>query len=127
MRAPSVQESSQPGMRAPGRWFWPTMSRPHLWTSLLLALLMVVVAPLCSYAALAQVQTQAQSSGLPNEEHREHEHRTEVTAQAPFEARPLPAARRELHTSYKRTSVPPVRLVDLHIPHPSRFSVRRLI
>lgn len=108
----------------------PSTSR-KAWSSLLLAIFMVALLPACFYGGLLRAEVVGSSSNS-NEEHRE-EHREEAERLEELKntsprVRPpvaiLPPARPVL---VRCEPVAAPRLVNPYIPHPSRYSERRLI
>jgi hypothetical protein len=93
------------------------------WTWLF-AIYLVTTLPACFYGALSRAQVVGPTT---EEEHREHVEK-KVVAEAEARTRPPTAARRaSVRISRPDSPVYQLRIVDLYIPHPSRFSVRRLI
>jgi hypothetical protein len=112
---------SSTGIRDHRGWFSASPMRTWTW---LFAIYLVTALPACFYGALSRAQVVGPTT---EEEHREH---VEKKAVASDEARtrPIGAARRAT-VRITRPEAPAyqLRIVDLYIPHPSRFSVRRLI
>lgn len=90
----------------------------------LFAIYLVTMLPACFYGALQRAEAVGSTT---EEEHRDHVPKKPVTA-AEARMRP-PAAARRSSVQISRPDAPiyRLRIVDLYISHPSRFSVRRLI
>lgn len=101
-------------------------------TSLLIATFLVALFPVCFYGALtraAAASTQAPSNGNTNEEHRE-EHRGEHEKKVEATVRATPPTPHRHELELRIQIVPSTRfssIVSLHVPHPSRYTERRLI
>lgn len=116
-----MYRETQTGIRDRRGWFSASPMRAWTW---LFAIYLVTTLPACFYGALQRAQVVGPTT---EEEHREHVEKKAVTA-AEARARPPTAARRSsVQISRPDAPVYRLRVVDLYIPHPSRFSVRRLI
>lgn len=128
-----VVPSSASGITARLGRFRRSLVRPLHLTSVLLSIFMVAALPACFYGSLLRAGVAASNNANNNEEHRHEEHREQedgvegletVTPRARMPVaprRPAPLA----HRWIQPVAIP--RLVDPYIPHPSRFSERRLI
>lgn len=109
----------------------PPSASKRAWSSALLSIFMVVVLPACFYGGLLRAEI-VSSSGNSNEEHRE-EHREEAERLeelkdvAPRIWRPVTFHRAPRPVSIQFEPVAAQRSVNPYIPHPSRYSERRLI
>lgn len=112
-----------------------TRQRNLTWISVVVALFMVAVLPACWYGAQTRAFLQgalapAGSNANSNEEHREHEEGAEEGAELlarssePLTPPRVVAVQRADRP--RHDDVTP-RIVHLYIPHPSRYSERRLI
>jgi hypothetical protein len=108
------------------------MSGRHVWLRVLLAVFLVALFPPCFYGALQRAQLINNVGNLPEEEHHREDH-SKLTAHAPLAARtraPAPSGGDSKATAPLVRPAPaaaPARYVTRYIPHPSRFSERRLI
>lgn len=102
-----------------------------MWSSLLLSIFMMVVLPAPFFGAvIAAHHTEPAGTGTETEDHRGHDECADELQGV---------AARAQHPAPPRRSTPPIRiriraprlaaqrLVDLYIPHPARFSERRLL
>jgi hypothetical protein len=107
------------------RYHAAAMWNRHTWTSIFLAFFLVALFPSCFYGALQRAQVVTNNT---EEEHREHQEKAGERTKLAANARPpTPLLRRHAPAYAAIEPVPPLALETRYIPHPSRFSVRRLI